>query len=541
MSKKIAIGKIADTSLLGASVEAEAVDSKHAELKDAMARAEVVAASPSADAAVLARGDGFEVVRLRELGGAEPGGRARSLSGGAPGLVGVFAGTDKTGVRLVRASDRSTLVDRFASALTAGGLAPGTASLIAGSGLAPDQAAKLCAELLSEKEPRLRSFGPTLLTVRLLQDVAAAGNSSSSAELLARFAAYESMLTLRPDGYLVRLGTGAALQKAGPIEAGGGSLAAGRFALGQLYINAGGVLYAADGALRPVGSPIAELGLEGGFGAVGRILDGVETALLVDTVGGLVKLVTDPAGSLASVAALPSAVRALFDNRAELWERFRALPAGDQQALVSRIATNLVLTGAGGAGLAGSVGRAGKAIGSVPLAITAVLQPDMSLALATVSVNVGAKVQALGAPAGALYVLHMAKASVPEASAAKAGAAGAGATSTSTSTSGTRLTSRIHDSPFARKLSGKLSDAAQRDVDGLLAQARAGNLNPGIGTRALGKGFFELRGRNCGRVIIKQTGEHSYDVVGKFEGHVRGDAANSSTIQKLVEGYGGNP
>jgi hypothetical protein len=100
-------------------------------------------------------------------------------------------------------------------------------------------------------------------------------------------------------------------------------------------------------------------------------------------------------------------------------------------------------------------------------------------------------------------------------------------------------TSRIAASPYATRLASALEGAAQSDVDALLAQLRAGNLNPGIGTRALGKGFFELRGRNAGRVIVKQTSAGTFDIVGKFQGNVRGATANSAIIQRLIDDYVG--
>jgi hypothetical protein len=80
-----------------------------------------------------------------------------------------------------------------------------------------------------------------------------------------------------------------------------------------------------------------------------------------------------------------------------------------------------------------------------------------------------------------------------------------------------------------------MGEAAQRDVDALVSALRGGNANPGIGTRNLGGGFFELRGRNAGRVIVRRTGTNSFDIVGKFQGHVRGDAANSQIIRRLIE------
>jgi hypothetical protein len=87
------------------------------------------------------------------------------------------------------------------------------------------------------------------------------------------------------------------------------------------------------------------------------------------------------------------------------------------------------------------------------------------------------------------------------------------------------------------RLAQKLSDAAQRDVDNLVAQLRAGNPNPGIGTRSLGGKFFELRGRNAGRVIIYENSSGSYDIVGKFQGHALGDKANSTIINTLMSDF----
>lgn len=59
-------------------------------------------------------------------------------------------------------------------------------------------------------------------------------------------------------------------------------------------------------------------------------------------------------------------------------------------------------------------------------------------------------------------------------------------------------------------------------------------MNVGIGSRNLGNGFYELRGADAARVIIQRVGPKSFDIVGKFQGHARGDSANSAIIQKLI-------
>lgn len=90
----------------------------------------------------------------------------------------------------------------------------------------------------------------------------------------------------------------------------------------------------------------------------------------------------------------------------------------------------------------------------------------------------------------------------------------------------------------ACRLAKPLSEGAQRDADALLGEVRSGDVNPGIVTRALGNGFYELRGANAGRVIIiKQTDAGAFDIVGKLQGHVRGDAAKSTIINRLMRDY----
>lgn len=97
--------------------------------------------------------------------------------------------------------------------------------------------------------------------------------------------------------------------------------------------------------------------------------------------------------------------------------------------------------------------------------------------------------------------------------------------------------SQIRQSTFAVRQAQAMSEQAQREVDTMLAQLAAGNENPGMGARPLGHGFSELRGLNGGRVIVRRVDAGAFDVVGKFQGHVRGDAANSQTIQRLIGDY----
>lgn len=100
-----------------------------------------------------------------------------------------------------------------------------------------------------------------------------------------------------------------------------------------------------------------------------------------------------------------------------------------------------------------------------------------------------------------------------------------------------KLTSRIKESSYAVRQAESMGQQAQRDVDSLLRQLTAGNEQPGKGSHPLGNGFFELRGENGGRVIVKQTAPSSFDIVGKFQGHQRGKTANSALIQRIIDDY----
>jgi len=101
------------------------------------------------------------------------------------------------------------------------------------------------------------------------------------------------------------------------------------------------------------------------------------------------------------------------------------------------------------------------------------------------------------------------------------------------------VASRISDSKYAVRLAKDMSPQAQRDVDHLVGELRAGNIErAGIGSQPAGHGFTEMRGRDGGRVIIRQTGERSYDIVGKFQGHAGGDRENTRVIQRLIRDYG---
>jgi hypothetical protein len=99
------------------------------------------------------------------------------------------------------------------------------------------------------------------------------------------------------------------------------------------------------------------------------------------------------------------------------------------------------------------------------------------------------------------------------------------------------ITSSIKNSTYATRLAGDLSVAAQKDVNHLVSELQKGNLNAGIGARNLGGGFWELRGRNGGRVIVHEKSKSKYDIVGKLEAHKGGDQRYGDRIEKLRSDY----
>ena len=97
--------------------------------------------------------------------------------------------------------------------------------------------------------------------------------------------------------------------------------------------------------------------------------------------------------------------------------------------------------------------------------------------------------------------------------------------------------SKINQSAYAIRQAQRVNVQAQSDIDKLQLELKRGNImNAGIGTRNIGK-YFEMRGSNNGRMIVARVGETKYEIVGKFQGHRRGDNANSAVIKRLISEY----
>ncbi len=359
-------------------------------------------ASSGTDAQDAVDGDGSAAARDEATGSARHHGRRDGKVDEAEDREGI-GGPD--GVGEGRPYKVPFSVDYFQGFLGRAGV-PSTALPGDGRTLSPRQAMELLPYLLSTPVT-LGNFGPRRMAAHLLLEVATGGVAVSRDELHARMRRFSRLLVLRPDGYLVKPGTGTAVQKAGEVMlAEDGTLRAGRFEVGPFYAIDGGRLFPVDETLevpqgaRPAGlyEPDDNAGLAVAEGAVLAVVDMVE---------GLYRLVFHTGETLEGLAQLPGAVRQLYENAPELWEEFRHKPYAERVRTVSRLATGAVLTvGTSGAGAAKAASWGGK-LGSLSVPLLS-LTGDGLLAVRLVAVPVGGAVAVAGNALGATYVLHMA-------------------------------------------------------------------------------------------------------------------------------------
>ena len=80
-----------------------------------------------------------------------------------------------------------------------------------------------------------------------------------------------------------------------------------------------------------------------------------------------------------------------------------------------------------------------------------------------------------------------------------------------------KVVSRIKESTKAVKAAKKAGNnqKVQADIDGLTKELGKGNMNPGTGTKSVGDGISEARGRNGGRVLFREKGSDGVEILGK--------------------------
>lgn len=275
-----------------------------------------------------------------------------------------------------------------------------------GRSLSPQQALELVPHLLSTPVT-LGNFALRRMAAHLLLEVATGGTLVTRDELHARMRRFSRLLVLRPDGYMVKVTSGTAVQKAGQVVlAEDGTLRAGRFEVGPFYAIDGGRLFPVDERLevtkgaQPAGiyAPDDNPGLAVAEGAVLAVADMVE---------GLYRLVFHTGETLEGLAQLPGAVRRLYESAPQLWEEFRHKPQAEKVRTVSRLAMGVVLTvGTAGSGAA-KVASWGGRLGSLTVPLLS-LSGDGLLAVRLVAVPVGSLATAAAPALSATYVLYMA-------------------------------------------------------------------------------------------------------------------------------------
>lgn len=79
------------------------------------------------------------------------------------------------------------------------------------------------------------------------------------------------------------------------------------------------------------------------------------------------------------------------------------------------------------------------------------------------------------------------------------------------------LQSRISGDSFLMDKAEKAcrSQKVQDDINAMQQQLREGNLNPGIGSKPVGQGITELRGKNGGRILIREREGDVVEILGK--------------------------
>ncbi|HZI07857.1 MAG TPA: Tox-REase-5 domain-containing protein, partial [Archangium sp.] len=272
--------------------------------------------------------------------------------------------------------------------------------------LSPEQAVRLLGHLL-EAEAGLGEFPRQRMAAHLLLEVATGAGPVTREVLHARMDRFHRLRVVRPDGYVVRVVTCEAVQRAGEVRlAEDGTLRAGRYEVGPFYAVEDGQLWPVDTGLevprgaKPLGPYVPD------DGVVLPALDGVGLAL-GDTVEALYRLVVKPGETLEAIAQLPGVARALFQNAPEYWEAFRQKPGGEQVRTVSRLMANALLTvGTAGAGAVKSV-TWGEKLGrlSVPV-LTLTKQGELVLRLVAVP---GRAVAVAGQGLSVAWGLHLAK------------------------------------------------------------------------------------------------------------------------------------
>ncbi|WP_143076099.1 Tox-REase-5 domain-containing protein [Stigmatella erecta] len=265
-----------------------------------------------------------------------------------------------------------------------------------GESLEPEDSRALW-DALTRAKPTLARFAPRRTLHTVLHPLLPTREAVPYAECLRRLRPFQSLVVMRPDGYLASALSGRALQRMGTVELRDGRLMAGAFEVGAFYLDKGGVFFTPAPSLQAAnGLPLGELGLE--HDVFNAALDGAEDAL-AEMVLALGHLVLHPIRSLEGLAQLPSAVAALVASSPEYFARYSALPLQEQVREAARLSTHLLTFYGSASGTAARLGKLGPRLPVLSLSAQG------SLTLAQAALPAGTRVTALGSGASSVYVL----------------------------------------------------------------------------------------------------------------------------------------
>ena len=271
----------------------------------------------------------------------------------------------------------------------------------AGAALYAEQARRLLNQL-NRIHVTQRGFAPCRALAWLLGEVLAGAERVEYADLRWRARRFESLVSMRPDGYLVAALTGEPLQYLGPVRLDEEGWKVGRLFVGDFYFSSAGVLYPVNEALRRGDSfPWAERGLEQDW--LNAALDGSQEAMVEMTVA-LGRSVLHPIRSVEDLAQLPQTVALLIASSPEYFARYGNMPREEQIREAARLATHAVMLLGGGSGAVGSVGRMGGLGAELPVLS---LSAEGVLVLSQVARG-GAVAATLGVEVGGFSILSMA-------------------------------------------------------------------------------------------------------------------------------------
>lgn len=97
-----------------------------------------------------------------------------------------------------------------------------------------------------------------------------------------------------------------------------------------------------------------------------------------------------------------------------------------------------------------------------------------------------------------------------------------------------RVVSRIKESPKLVRGAEKAGKSVQKSIDRLTEELGRGNLNPGSGTKPIGKGISEARARNGARVYFRELHDGTIEILGKSN-----KANQGVVIKEILELFGG--